>query len=64
MNELSGEADFEAIKRCYTLLISSIEIIKRFAKKIPGFLELDKSDQELLFYSSCLELFVLRFAYR
>lgn len=44
--------------------MSSIEVIRGFADKIPGFADLDKMDQDLLFQSACLELFVLRLAYR
>ncbi|KAF8773474.1 putative nuclear hormone receptor HR38 like protein [Argiope bruennichi] len=36
----------------------------QFADKVPGFADLTKEDQELLFHSACLELFSLRLAYR
>jgi hypothetical protein len=35
-----------------------------WAEKIPGFSELCKEDQDLLIQSACLEIFVIRFAYR
>ncbi|RWS24913.1 nuclear receptor subfamily 4 group A member 2-like protein [Leptotrombidium deliense] len=54
----------ERIQQLYSLLVSSLETIKNFADRIPGFGDLDKEDQELLFHSACLELFSLRFAYR
>lgn len=39
-------------------------IIRGWAEKIPGFSDLPKTDQDLLFESAFLELFVLRLAYR
>jgi nuclear receptor subfamily 4 group A protein 2 len=39
-------------------------VIRTFADKIPGFAELNRDDQELLFQSASLELFVLRLAHR
>ena len=44
--------------------MTSSETIRAFADKVPGFLELDKTDQEQLYQSALLELFALRFAYR
>ncbi|KAK7939504.1 hypothetical protein WMY93_002830 [Mugilogobius chulae] len=41
-----------------------MEIIRGWAEKIPGFCDLPKQDQDLLFESAFLELFVLRLAYR
>ena len=41
-----------------------MEIIRGWAEKIPGFSDLTKPDQDLLFESAFLELFVLRLAYR
>lgn len=41
-----------------------MSIIRGCAEKIPGFTDLPKCDQELLFESAFLELFVLRLAYR
>lgn len=58
------ESERQYISQFYSILMSSLEIIHIFAEKIPGFCELDKSDQALLFQSACLELFVLRIAYR
>ena len=48
----------------YELLIQSIDILRGWAEKVPGFGDLCKEDQELLFNSATLELFVLRLAYR
>ncbi|XP_035205813.1 probable nuclear hormone receptor HR38 isoform X2 [Stegodyphus dumicola] len=54
----------EQIQQFYDLLVSSIDVIRQFADKIPGFTDLNKDDQELLFHSASLELFSLRLAYR
>ncbi|XP_062852928.1 nuclear receptor subfamily 4 group A member 2b [Trichomycterus rosablanca] len=52
------------IQQFYDLLMGSMSIIRGWAEKMPGFTELLKCDQELLFDSAFLELFVLRLAYR
>lgn len=54
----------EAIQQFYDLLMSSMDVIKGWAERIPGFTDLCKEDQELLFQSCALEIFVLRLAYR
>lgn len=59
-----GGGGADKIQQFYHLLTSSIDVIRNFADKLPGFAELDKEDQELLFQSASLELFVLRLAYR
>lgn len=59
---LSHEA--AKIQQFYNLLTSSIDIIRIFCDKIPGIHELTHGDRDLLFQSACLELFVLRLAYR
>ncbi|NWY59683.1 NR4A2 protein, partial [Chionis minor] len=60
---LSGD-DTQHIQQFYDLLTGSMEIIRGWAEKIPGFTDLPKTDQDLLFESAFLELFVLRLAYR
>ncbi|XP_032592492.1 probable nuclear hormone receptor HR38 [Drosophila grimshawi] len=57
-----SEAD--KVHQFYQLLTSSVDVIKQFAEKIPGYLDLTSEDQELLFQSASLELFVLRLSYR
>ncbi|KAI5743292.1 hypothetical protein M8J77_016478 [Diaphorina citri] len=57
-------AEPEKIQQFYSLLTTSVDVIRHFADKIPGFSDLCKEDQELLFQSASLELFVLRLAYR
>ncbi|OQR77736.1 putative nuclear hormone receptor HR38-like [Tropilaelaps mercedesae] len=54
----------EEAQRFYDLFTSSIEVIRRFVERIPGFSELLPEDRELLFTSSILELFALRLAFR
>ncbi|PIK44946.1 putative nuclear receptor subfamily 4 group A member 2 isoform X2 [Apostichopus japonicus] len=54
----------EQLKQFYDNLSSSLEVIKTWAEKIPGFSDLCKEDQLLLLQSACLELFVLKMAYR
>lgn len=60
---MTGE-DTHHIQQFYDLLTGSMEIIRGWAEKIPGFTDLPKPDQDLLFESAFLELFVLRLAYR
>lgn len=60
----SPSTEAEKIQQFYSLLTSSIDVIRLFAEKIPGFSELSKEDQDLLFQSASLELFVLRLSYR
>lgn len=54
----------EKVNQFYNLLATSVDVIKQFAEKIPGFLDLCVEDQDLLFQSASLELFVLRLSYR
>ncbi|XP_053140518.1 nuclear receptor subfamily 4 group A member 2 isoform X1 [Hemicordylus capensis] len=61
--QMSGD-DTQHIQQFYDLLTGSMEIIRGWAEKIPGFTDLPKQDQDLLFESAFLELFVLRLAYR
>ncbi|XP_035828305.1 nuclear receptor subfamily 4 group A member 2 [Aplysia californica] len=52
------------IKGFYTILLQSMDVLRSWAEKIPGFSDLHKEDQELLFQSASLELFVLKAAFR
>lgn len=56
--------DANDIKQFYDLLTSSMEVIRRWAKSIPGFCDFCPEDQELLLESAFVELFILRLAYR
>lgn len=57
-------SEAEVIQQFYSLLTTSIDVIKVFAEKVPGYTELCPEDREQLFASARLELFVLRLAYR
>ncbi|XP_056444662.1 nuclear receptor subfamily 4 group A member 2-like isoform X1 [Gadus chalcogrammus] len=59
-----GEDEAEHVRHFYDRLTGSMDIIRSWAHKIPGFASLPKHDQDLLFHSAFLELFVLRLAYR
>ena len=54
----------DVINQFYDIILSSIDVIKMWAEKIPGLSDLCKEDQDLLFNSATLELFILRLAYR
>ncbi|XP_059184008.1 nuclear receptor subfamily 4 group A member 2-like [Centropristis striata] len=56
--------DAQHVLQFYDLLTRSMEVIRGWAQKVPGFTSLPKQDQDLLFYSAFLELFVLRLSYR
>ncbi|XP_077371403.1 nuclear receptor subfamily 4 group A member 2-like [Festucalex cinctus] len=62
--EIPSGDDAQHVRQFYDLLTRSMEVIRTWALKIPGFVSLTKHDQDLLFYSSFLELFVLRLSYR
>ncbi|CAH1118452.1 unnamed protein product [Phaedon cochleariae] len=57
-------AEAEKIQQFYTLLSTSVDVIRHFADKIPGYQDLCPEDRDLLFQSASLELFVLRLSYR
>lgn len=60
----SSISEAEKVQQFYSLLTTSVDVIKHFAEKLPGFGDLNAADQELLFQSAALELFVLRLSYR
>ncbi|KAK1798759.1 hypothetical protein P4O66_007053 [Electrophorus voltai] len=60
----SAEDETVHIQLFYDILTGSMNIIRGWAEKMPGFTDLPKCDQELLFDTAFLELFVLRLAYR
>ncbi|XP_075407769.1 nuclear receptor subfamily 4immunitygroup A member 1 isoform X2 [Tenrec ecaudatus] len=59
-----GKEDAGDVQQFYDLLSGSLEVIRMWAEKIPGFAELAPCDQDLLLESAFLELFILRLAYR
>ncbi|XP_052814945.1 nuclear receptor subfamily 4 group A member 2-like isoform X2 [Mya arenaria] len=56
--------EVDRIRTFYDLLLQSMDVLKAWADRIPGFSDLLKEDQELLFQSATMEMFVLRIAYR
>ena len=62
----SGLMETEAarIAQFYALLNASLDVIRAFCERIPGYGDLIRQDRELLFQSAALELFTLRLAYR
>ena len=54
----------EVIGQFCDVILSSLEAIKSWAEKIPGFMELCPEDRDLLLQSASVELFALRLAYR
>uniref|UniRef100_A0A8C2X2Z0 Nuclear receptor subfamily 4 group A member 2 n=2 Tax=Cyclopterus lumpus TaxID=8103 RepID=A0A8C2X2Z0_CYCLU len=64
LKESPAGDDVQHVRQFYDLLTRSMEVIRGWAQKIPGFTSLLKHDQDLLFYSAFLELFVLRLSYR
>ena len=55
--------DEAIIQRFFDALIQSIDSMKVWADKVPGFTDLCTADQDLLFQSAALELVMLRLAY-
>lgn len=60
----SRREDAADVRRFYQLLAASMDVVRRWARSIPGFSEFCSEDQELLLESAFVELFVLRLAYR
>lgn len=58
------ENDASDIQQFYDLLTGSMSVIRKWAESIPVFTTFSKEDQDLLFESAFVELFILRLAYR
>ncbi|XP_072305327.1 nuclear receptor subfamily 4immunitygroup A member 1 [Eucyclogobius newberryi] len=58
------KAEAKHVQQFYDLLSSSMEAVRTWAQRIPGFSEFCPEDQELLLESAFVELFILRLAYR
>uniref|UniRef100_A0A1A8I1T7 Nuclear receptor subfamily 4, group A, member 1 n=1 Tax=Nothobranchius kuhntae TaxID=321403 RepID=A0A1A8I1T7_NOTKU len=61
---LDQKEDARDVRQFYSLLTTSLEVIRKWAKDIPGFSDFSSEDQELLLESALVELFILRLAYR
>ncbi|XP_018616202.1 nuclear receptor subfamily 4immunitygroup A member 1 isoform X1 [Scleropages formosus] len=61
---ISEKEDASDIQQLYDLLTESMDVIRKWAKTIPGFSAFCPEDQELLLESAFVELFILRLAYR
>lgn len=61
---VSEKEDASDIQQFYDLLTGSMSVIRKWAESIPGFTAFSKEDQDLLFESAFVELFILRLAYR
>lgn len=59
-----GSADPKLWKHLAEVMTPSIIRVVEFAKKLPGFNQLDLDDQILLLKSSCMEIMCLRAAYK
>ncbi|KAJ8390497.1 hypothetical protein AAFF_G00102940 [Aldrovandia affinis] len=64
VTSLSEKEDADDIRQFYDLLTGSMDVIRKWAKTIPGFTAFCPEDQELLLESAFVELFILRLAYR
>ncbi|KAL4655606.1 nuclear receptor subfamily 4 group A member 1-like [Arapaima gigas] len=64
VTSLSEKENANDIQQFYDLLTESMEVIRRWAESIPGFMAFCPEDQELLLESAFVELFILRLAYR
>ncbi|XP_078287380.1 nuclear receptor subfamily 4 group A member 1-like [Rhinoraja longicauda] len=60
----SEEDEAGEVRQFYELLAASMDMIRKWAEKVPGFSAFPKEDQDLLLESAFLELFILRLAYR
>ncbi|XP_053338832.1 nuclear receptor subfamily 4 group A member 1 isoform X2 [Clarias gariepinus] len=61
---VSENEEADDIQQFYDLLTESMCVIRKWAESIPGFTSFSKEDQDLLFESAFVELFILRLAYR
>ncbi|XP_026881633.2 nuclear receptor subfamily 4 group A member 1 isoform X1 [Electrophorus electricus] len=64
VTSLSEKEDASDIQQFYDLLTGSMSVIRKWAESIPGFTSFCKEDQDLLFESAFVELFILRLAHR
>ena len=62
--ELSHASGLDHARSIHQALLLSLEVIRHWAEKIPGFSELNKDDQNLILETAFLQLFVARLGYR
>jgi hypothetical protein len=62
--ELSHASGIDPARSIHQALLLSLEVIRHWAEKIPGFSELNKDDQNLILETAFLQLFVARLGYR
>lgn len=60
----SQKAEAEDVQLFYSLLSASLDVIRTWAQRIPGFSDFCPEDQDLLLESAFVELFILRLAFR
>ncbi|KAJ7999535.1 hypothetical protein DPEC_G00195430 [Dallia pectoralis] len=61
---LTGKEDANDIQQFYDLLTGTMDVLRKWAKTVPGFTAFCEEDQDLLLESAFVELFILRLAYR
>lgn len=64
MENHQEKEDASDIQQFYDLLTGAMDVIRGWAKNIPGFPDFCSEDQDLLLESAFVELFILRLAYR
>ena len=62
--EIAEQTKSDAMSRFCDVIMQSMDTLKAWSEKIPGFSELCAEDQELLYHAAVLELLALRIAYR
>ena len=62
--ELGHQSGLDHARSIHQALLLSLEVIRHWAEKIPGFSELNKDDQNHLLETAFLQLFVARLGYR
>ena len=62
--ELGHTTGLDHARSIHQALLLSLEVIRHWAEKIPGFSELNKDDQNHLLETAFLQLFVARLGYR
>lgn len=61
---LLPDMNSEIARSFYDIIIQSMDVIRTWADKTPGFIDICQEDQSTLFHNAVLEVFALRIAYR